>query len=571
MRNWRIGIAAKIGSGYFFVILCLTVMTFLVLSQISRLENEMSFVTGHDMEVHDLTNQITKSMIDMETGQRGYIITGDESYLAPYKSGKTDWQNEFARLSILVSDNPAQVAKLKAIKTNIINWIQHAGDYSIQLKTNGDANGLTQFFKNDPGKKDMDGLRQKLEQFITTEKGLTQQRVDNLNRQDSTLKVILKSLLAAAILISCILALAISVGITRSVKNVTRAIQEIATSGGDLTRRIEVKSNDEIKDLGDATNKMLTNLQQMMNDIKESTVQLSQAAAVLKQSAGESSRATIDISNSIQKVAAGSQKQVSQTQEISAFVQESNAGLEQVTGTTTEVAEYARSAKELALTGESKIQFSMSKVQSMAGAFESIQDNVEKLAQQSTSILSIVRYISEISSQTNLLALNAAIEAARAGEHGRGFTVVASEIRKLADQTAKSTKDVNEVLGTMTVSIGGIVELVKASTEGVNQGVTSLAEAKDTFQTIVQQVSALSTQIMEVAAAVKEISAGSQSVGDAVQGIAIVTEETAALTEEVSALTEEQSATVDEIAETSSKLNEMSGSLEALVGKFKTS
>jgi methyl-accepting chemotaxis protein len=206
----------------------------------------------------------------------------------------------------------------------------------------------------------------------------------------------------------------------------------------------------------------------------------------------------------------------------------------------------------------------------MAGAFQTIQDSVEKLAHQSTNILSIVGYISEISNQTNLLALNAAIEAARAGEHGRGFSVVASEIRKLADQTAKSTKDVNEVLGTMTGSIGGIVELVKESSEGVNQGVASLSEAKDTFQTIVDQVGALSAQIIEVAAAVEEISAGSQSIGQAVQGIAQVTEETAALTEEVSSVTEEQSATMDEIAQTATRLNEMSSMLKDLVGKFKT-
>jgi methyl-accepting chemotaxis protein len=490
--------------------------------------------------------------------------------LAPYKTGNTAWQTNIDQLTKLVSDNPAQVAKLNDIKTNITNWVQNAGEYSIQLKSKGDTKGLTQFFKDDPGKKDMDALRSKFEEFISTEKGLTEKRVASIKQQNKDLKSILAGLVAGIAIVCCALALILSFGITRSVKKVTHAIQEIASSGGDLTRRIEVKNNDEIKDLAGATNLMLSNLQRMMHEIKDSTIELSQAASILTQGASESSRASNEISGSILKVASGSQKQVAQTQEISAVMEESISGLEQVAGTTTDVADYARSAKELASNGESKIQYSMSKVQSMAGAFQTIQDSVEKLAHQSTNILSIVGYISEISNQTNLLALNAAIEAARAGEHGRGFSVVASEIRKLADQTAKSTKDVNEVLGTMTGSIGGIVELVKESSEGVNQGVASLSEAKDTFQTIVDQVGALSAQIIEVAAAVEEISAGSQSIGQAVQGIAQVTEETAALTEEVSSVTEEQSATMDEIAQTATRLNEMSSMLKDLVGKFKT-
>ncbi|WP_179218650.1 methyl-accepting chemotaxis protein [Saccharibacillus sp. O23] len=569
MKNAKFNIGTKIGIGYLVVILALAAAIFVVRAQIDKLEDEMNFVAGHDMEVHDRANQIEKNAVDMETGQRGFIITGEEKYLDPYNKGKADWEENYNALYELVSDNPAQQAKLDEAKGKIENWVQVAGEATISMKRAGDTEGIRQFFADDPGKQDMDAFRQVVAEFTDTEKSLTAKRVNDLHESNQQLKILLFVLLGTVVLVAAFLSWFISTRIARSVKAVTRTIEEIASSGGDLTKRIEVKSRDEIRDLGEATNLLLISLQDMIRDLKENTVRLTGASSSLQQGTQENARAVQEVTISIQRVAAGSERQVTQTEEISSVMRQTIAGLEEVAEAASEVAGLADQTRSMAADGEHRIKQSVSEVQSVADAFSTIRGSVSELAQRSNEVLSITSYISETSSQTNLLALNAAIEAARAGEHGLGFSVVASEIRKLADQSSRSTEEISRIIMAMTSGIRGIVELVESSSGNVEHGVASLDEAGTAFESIVERIGMLSAQVSEVAANVEQMSAGSKTVGDSVLEITRVTEEMAALTEEVSAMSEEQSASMVEMEGTSLRLKEMADSLSEIVEKFK--
>lgn len=569
MKKAKFNIGAKIGIGYLFIILALAAAIFVVRAQIDKLEAEMNFVAGHDMDVHDRANQIEKNAVDMETGQRGFIITGEDKYLDPYNKGKADWEANYQALYELVSDNPTQQAKLDEAKAKIEDWIQVAGEATIAMKRAGDTEGIRQFFVNDPGKQDMDSFRQLVAEFTDTEKSLTAKRVNDLHQSNQQLKILLFVLLGTVVLVAAFLSWFISSRIARSVKSVIRTIEEIASSGGDLTKRIEVKSRDEIRDLGEATNLLLISLQDMIRDLKENTVLLTGASSSLQQGTKENARAVQEVTISIQRVAAGSERQVSQTEEISSVMRQTISGLEEVAGAASEVAGLAEETRTMAADGEHRIKQSVSEVQSVADAFSTIRGNVSELARRSNEVLSITSYISETSSQTNLLALNAAIEAARAGEHGLGFSVVASEIRKLADQSSRSTEEISRIIMAMTSGIRGIVELVESSSGSVEHGVTSLDEAGAAFESIVERIGMLSAQVSEVAANVEQMSAGSKTVGDSVLEITRVTEEMAALTEEVSAMSQEQSASMVEMEGTSLQLKEMADSLSEIVEKFK--
>lgn len=106
----------------------------------------------------------------METGQRGFVITGEAKYLDPYNNGKKNWQTHYDALLGLVADNPDQQEKLKAIRKNVEDWIQVAGEKVIALRKANDSRGLQQFFQEDPGKTHMDALRDQLSLFRSVEK-----------------------------------------------------------------------------------------------------------------------------------------------------------------------------------------------------------------------------------------------------------------------------------------------------------------------------------------------------------------------------------------------------------------
>jgi two-component system chemotaxis sensor kinase CheA len=161
----KFGIKFKIIIGYLIVIVCLFIAFIVLNSQISSLQKERNYIIDHDIEVHDLTNRIEKHLLDMETGQRGYIITGEAGYLEPYNSAASSWEKDYNTLYQLLNNNPSQQEKLERIKRNIQGWIEVAGEPTIALKKENNTKELQQFFDKDPGHRYMDDMRSQFSSF----------------------------------------------------------------------------------------------------------------------------------------------------------------------------------------------------------------------------------------------------------------------------------------------------------------------------------------------------------------------------------------------------------------------
>ncbi|NRF95777.1 CHASE3 domain-containing protein [Paenibacillus frigoriresistens] len=559
----------KIALGFLVVVICFVFSILSVTNQLSAFQKETEFITNHDMEVHSLAQSIEKDLVDMETGQRGFVVTGETKYLDPYNNGKKNWQKHYDALFQLVADNPSQQDRLKDIQKNVEDWIQVAGEKVIAMKSANDNKGLQQFFQEDPGKKDMDTLRDQLSTFRATEKQLTKERVAALEQKNDQLQKQLYVSLLLVVVVAVISSYFTGALTARNVRKVGKAIAEIASSGGDLTKRISVRTKDETKDLADQTNLLLSSLQSMISNIQANTEELKRSSTLLKNGADESFKASDQIAQSVQRVAQGAEHQVSQTQEISAIIQETVSGLEQVASTATGVSDLAQRTQSIATQSAGEMRQNADKIGRIEITFAEIQTSATDLARLSEQIREVVSHIQEISNQTNLLSLNAAIEAARAGEQGRGFAVVANEIRKLADQAARSTTEINETIELMLTGISGLVLKVNENSNDVKNGVDAMKSAGESFRTIMADINNLSSQVMEVGATVEQISAGSKEVETSIQEITKTTEETASFSEEVAAMTEEQTATSQEMLQTALKLSEMSDSLRTLVGKFK--
>lgn len=249
--------------GYIVILICLGSSIFILESRISSMQTEIHFIVNHDIEVHDLTNAIEKNVLDMETGQRGYALTGEEKYLIPYDSARSAWETNDKDLYELLSDNPSQQDELSLIKEGITDWIETAGEPVISMKRNNQNEEIISFFKQDTGKEIIDQLRVQLDDFRNTEKQLTKIRVADLDQKNIEFKMVLYAVWTILIILSIALSLFISKSIVHTIKQVTSAIKDMSSLGpGKKTRRLHVKNKDEIRDLAEATNSLLEHFEE---------------------------------------------------------------------------------------------------------------------------------------------------------------------------------------------------------------------------------------------------------------------------------------------------------------------
>jgi two-component system chemotaxis sensor kinase CheA len=261
LNSVRVNIKTKILFGYLSIILCLGIALLIVSSRISDLQEEVDFVSVHDIEVHDLLGTLQKNMLDMETGMRGFVITGDEQYLEPYNASSKTWADNYNKLSLLISDNPTQLQSLKAIEATIQNYVKTGSETAVQLKKDKDTEGLTNFFELNSGKKTMDQLRTQFDSFLTAEKKLTAQRVEQLKESNRNLRVVLFTVLGLISIFAIVVALVLSSSITSTIGQVIKRIREISSADGNLSSRIDITTNDEIRQLAEATNELLAELE----------------------------------------------------------------------------------------------------------------------------------------------------------------------------------------------------------------------------------------------------------------------------------------------------------------------
>ncbi|WP_231507870.1 CHASE3 domain-containing protein [Bacillus sp. UNC41MFS5] len=235
----------------------------IVIDRMADLQKEVDFISGHDIEVHDLTNQIQKNVLDMETGMRGYAITGNEEYLEPYNLGSRNWLNNYNKLHSLLEDNSRQQRSLEEIKPLIMSWMTNSGEYVINAKKANNQTALDQHFKKNTGKRMTDQLRTQFDSFLASEKKVMAGRISQLKQNNQNLKVTLYTLIGLVTLITIAAAILQSNSIVRTINQVVKTIKGITDSDSDidLTTRLKVNTHDETQELAEAMNNLLSNLE----------------------------------------------------------------------------------------------------------------------------------------------------------------------------------------------------------------------------------------------------------------------------------------------------------------------
>ena len=354
--------------------------------------------------------------------------------------------------------------------------------------------------------------------------------------------------------------------INRLVKE-ARVVAEGDLTGGD----IDVESNDELGDLVTAFNDMKRNLVGLIRQVGAASEKVTAYSENLYSSTDHVATTTQGVAGLFEEMNLAAQVSARRAEEGTSGVNQAVLGLNQIAAASQSVNEQTIHTLEAASGGLETIQLAEARMKEIQRANDLTEQMVKRLSNQSLEIEKITRSITAITEQTNLLALNAAIEAARAGEHGKGFAVVAAEVRKLAEESKQSAKQIQAVVGDIQRDTKQVESAFDVTSGHVTNGVAQMGEVAEAFKEIVSVIQETSRQMGEIAAATEEVSANTTEVAVSVEDMSTNAMSTQQRVEEAGANVEQQLAAIQEINGIAETMSHMSVELKDLVHLFKTS
>ena len=379
--------------------------------------------------------------------------------------------------------------------------------------------------------------------------------------------IIIFSAIIFNIIIGVIIAFFINRQIKQKLNNVINMATEIS-NGNLLVEESDYDSKDEIGQLSLAMNSMLVNLRDMIKQISNVSENVSEQSVVLTQSSAEVKEGSSQVAVTMQELSAGAETQANDASDLaetmSGFVdkiKESNSFGETIVFS-------AVSAQGLTEEGTRLMESSISQMDKINTIVKESVDKVKQLDTQSKEISNLVGVIQSIAEQTNLLALNAAIEAARAGEHGKGFAVVASEVRKLAEQVTLSVSDITGIVNSIQKESNNVVMSLEEGYSEVVKGTSDIQTTGKTFEEIHLAITEVVDKIQGVAMRLSDIDIECGKMNNSISNIASISEESAAGIEQTSASIQQTSTSMEEIARSAEGLTELSDDLNGLIKRF---
>ena len=452
--------------------------------------------TIHTYEVMAESDGMLLSLVNIETGERGFLVGARDDFLEPYNAGKASFMKHWTKARELTSDNAKQQKRLDELKAAFDSWMSGYNTDSIKMRRSVNAgrqsfDDLAVEFRKAKGKSSMDAMRGLLSAFKGEEESLLGVRAQELADLSSlTHSVILFGGLVA-LLLGVIIAVVLMRSITRPVSSLSNYCSEIGN--GNLAARLEISSRDEIGSMATVLANAMKKVREVMTDVRESVDNISGASE--------------QVNSTAQVLSQGASEQAASVEETSASMEEMAASIDQNT-------ENSKATDAIATTAAAKASEGGEAVKDTVGAMSSIADKIT--------------IIEDIAYKTNLLALNAAIEAARAGEHGKGFAVVADEVRKLAERSQTSAQEISSL---------------------ASNSVKIAERAGTLIEEIVPNIQKTADLVQEISAASDEQASGANQVKTAVAQLDTVSQQNASGSEELAATAEEMSSQAEKLQE----------------------
>jgi methyl-accepting chemotaxis protein len=521
--RWTVG--TKIGAGFGLALLILLAIGATSYRATLKMSNTAYWVDHTHQVIEDLA-AIRQNLSDAQGDERAYVITGDPAYTGSYDNViGVAWQTE-SEVRGLTTDKSVEQHRLQdmeLILKQLQDWFDKVNG---TVKAKGPDAGR-QLVLTDKGVGLMKSISTILDDMRQTEKDLLQQREDDANATARNARVTIIAGTMGAIVLLSLAALLITGNIAGPLKQITSTAGRIAEGDlsvkvltnhrsdevGQLVRsfsrmseslagmaataqriaegdlRVEVKPQSASDVLGNAFAAMVENLQKMIS-------QFSETVNILSSSANQ-------ISTSTTQLAAGAAQTATAVSEATTTVEEVRQTAQLTSQKAKLVSDTAQRTAEISALGAQSTDETVAGMNRIRQQVDSIAQTIVRVSEQGQAIGQIVTTVEDLAAQSNLLAVNASIEAAKAGEQGRGFSVVAQEVRSLAEQSKQATNQVKAILGDIQKATSAAVMATEQGSKAAEAGVQQAGRAGESIQT-------LSSSVGEAAQAATQIAASSQ-------------------------------------------------------------
>ena len=473
----------------------------------------------HTHEVLDTFDTTLVALTDSETGQRGFVITGIDSYLEPYLRAKEVMNKTLDMAKELTADNSAQQKRIDALRLLVAAKVAELQE-TIDLRHTKGFEAAVEVIRSDKGKRVMDEIRTVVSEMKSEEQSLLKKRQLESESSGTYLKlvIVLGTLLSALFLLSA------GFWLTRSIARPIGAVTGVAEriAAGDLTVKVDAEErSDEIGVLQRALRTMVENLRDFNKEmqsgfgvIASSSTEILATVSQVATGASETVTAVSETMTTTEEV-----KQTAHLSSQKAIAVQANAQK------TAAISEIGRQAVADTSDGLNRIREQM----------ELIAESVVRLSEQGQTIGEIIAAVNDLAEQSNLLAVNAAIEATRAGEYGKGFAVVAQEVKSLAEQSRQATTQVRTILTEVQKATSAAVMATELGTKAVADGVKQSNEAGNAILELTKSVGEAEQAATQIAASSQQQLVGMDQIASAIVNIKQATTQSMAGSEQLKA------------------------------------
>jgi methyl-accepting chemotaxis protein len=537
--TWSIG--KKIGSGFGLALVMLVTVGAVSYDSTTKLIESAGWVQ-HTHEVVTGLDQVLSGMKDAETGQRGYVITGEGRYLEPYQGARDRVDHQLKHVRELTADNPIQQQRLTTLEPLVAGKFAELQE-TIDLRRTQGFEAAAKVVLTDKGKSVMDSIRSLVGEMKEEESGLLAIRsAEEKTRAHRTEMTIVAGTLCAFVLLS-LAAVFLTRNIAVPLGELSAAAEKIAS--GDLSVNLISNSRrDEVGILAATFTVMISSLGQMARvaeqissgdltvEVKPKSdkdilaIAFAAMVAKLRRVIGEMQESISILASSAQQIVATTTQVAAAATETAAAVTETTTTVEEVKQTAqlaTQKAKYvsdsAQRAAQVSENGKKSAIESIDAMKQIREQMASIADSIVGLSEQSQMIGEIMLSVNDLAEQSNLLAVNASIEAAKAGEQGKGFAVVAQEVRNLAEQSKQATVQVRGILTDIQKATNAAVMVTGQGSKAVEAGVRQSLEAGESVQKLGESIAEASQAATQIAASSQQQMAGMDQVTQAMENI----------------------------------------------------